>query len=73
MKIFMLNEIFRTMRRRRRGVTPPVPQDAIDADKYLRDEQYKDTVYAKYYIGLVQSEDGGYGLVFASRGNIILL
>lgn len=60
------------MRRRRRGVTPPVPQDAIYADMYLRDEQYQDTVYAKYYIGLVQSEDGEFGLIFASRGNYIL-
>ena len=59
------------MRRRRRGKTPPAPQNAIDADKFLRDELYRDTIYAKYYIGLVQSEDDGYALLFASRGNHI--
>ena len=57
------------MRRRRRGKTPPTPQNAIDADKFLRDELYRDTIYAKYYIGLVQSEDDEYALLFASRGN----
>ena len=56
------------MRRRRRENTPPVPRDAADADKYLTDEAYSDTVYAKYYIGLVHSEDDGYALLFASRG-----
>ena len=62
---------FRTMRRRRRGKTPPAPQNAIDADKFLRDELNRDTIYAKYYIGLVQREDDGYALLFASRGNHI--
>ena len=42
---------FRTMRPRRRGKTPASPQNAIDADKFLRDEMYRDTIYAKYYIG----------------------
>ena len=59
------------MRRRRRGKTPPAPQNAIDADKFLRDELNRDTIYAKYYIGLVQSDDDGYALLFASRGNHI--
>ena len=38
---------------------------------FLRNELYRDTIYAKYYIGLVQSEDDGYALLFASRGNHI--
>ena len=54
-------------------MTPPAPMDAIDADKFLRDALYRDTVYAKYYVGLVQSEDEGYGLIFASRGKHIQL
>ena len=59
---------FRTMQRRRRGKTPPVPLNAIDADKFLRDELYRDSIYAKYYIGLIQSDDDQYALLFASRG-----
>ena len=64
----IVEPLLRTMRRRRRENTPPVPRDAADADKYLTDEAYSDTVYAKYYIGLVHSEDDGYALLFASRG-----
>ena len=60
----------RTMLRWRRGKTPPPPLDAIDADRFLRDDQYRDSVYAKHYIGLVQGDEGEYALLFGSRENL---
>ena len=60
----------RTMQRWRRGKTPPPPLDAIDADRFLRDDQYRDSVYAKHYIGLVQGDEGEYALLFGSRENL---
>ena len=67
--------LLRSMQRRRRDATPPAPTDAPDADKYLTDERYSGSLYAKHYLGMVQAiaDDGGhegYGLLFGSLNTI---
>ena len=40
------------------------------ADELMRSDQYKDKPYTQFYQGLVSSDDGEQGLVFAHPGNI---
>ena len=61
------------MQRWRRGKTPPPPLNAIAADGSLTCDLYKDSIYAKHYLGLVQVGDDAFALVFASRENLAKL
>ena len=61
------------MQRWRRGKTPPPPLNALAADASLRDDKYKDSIYAKHYLGLVHAGGDYYALVFASRENLTKL
>ena len=58
------------MTRRRREHYPPPPRDPVLADEFMRSDQYKDKHYAHFYQGMVSSDDGGKGLVFAHPGNL---
>ena len=66
-------ECVRTMRRRRRENYPPPPTDPVAADEFMRSDQYKDQQYAQFYKGMVSSDDGEKGLVFAHPGNLAKL
>ena len=63
----------RTMRRRRRENYPPPPTDPVAADEFMRSDKYKNQHYAQFYQGIVSSDDGEQGLVFAHPGNLAKL
>merc|ERR1711934_192567 len=67
---FGYHPMSRTMQRWRRGKTPPPPLNALAADASLRDDKYKNSIYAKHYLGLVHAGGDYYALVFASRENL---
>ena len=60
----------RSMQRRRREKIPPPPTDPVDADRLLKDVRYAGCTFTQHYLGLVQAEEGQFGLVFGSRENI---
>ena len=67
------NDVNRTMQRRQRKTYPSAPTDANAADESMRSEQYMGMTFSKYYQGMVSSDDGGRGLVFAHPGNLAKL
>ena len=67
------NDVNRTMHRRQRKTYPPAPTDADAADEFMRSLDYSDKTFSKYYQGMVSSDDGGRGLIYAHPGNLAKL